>query len=137
MILRDSLLGSFELDWTNIYFKRNHEIYRGWLTLMDPYDIQEGVTGYLLVNIAVLGREDKVTVHDSAFIKDPLLTMEDTVTMPKLMLIDYAINIEIFRAENLIPLDEFSGNVDAYVIAKFSGNKIDSHVKTSCNPEWN
>ena len=23
-ILSDSLLGSFELDWTNAYFKRNH-----------------------------------------------------------------------------------------------------------------
>jgi hypothetical protein len=26
--------------------------------------------------------------------------------------------------------------VDAYVIAKFSGNKIDTSVKTSCNPQW-
>lgn len=50
--------------------------------------------------------------------------MEDTVTMPKLRLIDYAISIEIYRAENLVPLDEITGNVDAYVIAKFSGNKV-------------
>lgn len=105
LILKDSLLGSFELDWTNVYFKRNHEIYRGWLTLMDPLDVEEGVMGYLLVNIAVLGAHDKITVHDSAYIKDPLTTMEDTVTMPKLLLIDYAINVEVFRAENLIPLD--------------------------------
>jgi len=49
--------------------------------------------GYLLVNICVLGPNDKVTVHDSAFIKDPLTTMEDTVSMPKLKLIDYAITI--------------------------------------------
>lgn len=56
--------------------------------------------GYLLVNICILGPNDKVTVHDSAFIKDPvnihlfqLTTMEDTVTMPKLKLIDYAITI--------------------------------------------
>ena len=93
--------------------------------------------GYLLVNIAVLGIRDQVTVHDSAFIKDPLTTMEDTVTMPKLVLIDYAIHIELYRAENLIPLDEFSRDVDAYVIAKFSGNKVDSSVKSSCNPTWN
>lgn len=26
--------------------------------------------------------------------------------------------------------------MDAYVIAKFSGNKIDTSVKTSCNPQW-
>lgn len=42
---------------------------------MDPFDEEEGVTGYLLVSIAVLGENDKVTVHDSAFIKDPLTTI--------------------------------------------------------------
>lgn len=36
----------------------------------------------------------------------------------------------------MVPLDEFSGNVDAYAIAKFSGNKMNSSVKTSCNPQW-
>jgi hypothetical protein len=49
--------------------------------------------GYLLVNVAILGSNDKVTIHDSSFIKDPLTTMEDTITMPKLQLIDYGINI--------------------------------------------
>ena len=50
--------------------------------------------------------------------------MEDTVTMPKLKLIDYCITIDIYRGENLVPLDEFQGDVYAYVIAKFSGNKV-------------
>ena len=49
--------------------------------------------GYLLVNIAVLGKDDKITIHNSAFIKDPLTTIEDTVTMPMLQLIDYGLNI--------------------------------------------
>jgi hypothetical protein len=71
-ILSDSFIGNFELDWTNVYFKRNHEIYRAWITLTDPNDEFEGIVGYLLVNIAVLGPEDQVTVHDSAFIKDPV-----------------------------------------------------------------
>jgi hypothetical protein len=31
--------------------------------------------GYLMVSVAVLGPKDKVTVHDSAFIKDPLTTI--------------------------------------------------------------
>ena len=40
--------------------------------LSDPEDVVEGVMGYLLVNVAVLGPDDKVTIHDSAFIKDPV-----------------------------------------------------------------
>lgn len=64
--------------------------------------------------------------------------MEDTVTMPKLKLIDYCITIDIYRGENLVPLDEFQGDVYAYVIAKFSGNKVEtSPDKNGVNPEWN
>jgi hypothetical protein len=42
---------------------------------MDPNDEEEGIMGYLMVNVAILGENDKVTVHDSAFIKDPLTTI--------------------------------------------------------------
>lgn len=34
-----------------------------------------------------------------------MTTIEDTITMPKLQLIDYGLNIEVYRAENLVPLD--------------------------------
>ena len=40
--------------------------------MSDPDEENQGVMGYLLVNIAVLGPEDKVMVHDTAFIKDPV-----------------------------------------------------------------
>jgi len=36
-----------------------------------------------------------------------------------------------------VPLDLASRSVDAYVVAKFSGNKISSSVVASLNPEWN
>lgn len=37
-----------------------------------------------------------------------------------------------------MPLDLFSRNVDAYVVAKFSGNKVMTNtVKGTLNPEWN
>lgn len=66
-----------------------------------------------------------------------LTTIEDTVTNTKVPLIDYSLNIEVYRAENLIPLDLASRSVDAYVVAKFSGNKVSSEVISSLNPEWN
>lgn len=33
LLIKKSLMGMVELDWTNVYFRRNHEIYRGWLLL--------------------------------------------------------------------------------------------------------
>lgn len=35
------------------------------------------------------------------------------------------------------PLDMFNADIDAYVIAKYSGIKCKTSVKTSRNPEWN
>ena len=63
-----------------------------------------------------------------------LTTIEDTITNSKVRLIDYTINAEIYRAESLIPLDLFSKNVDAYVVAKFSGCKVKTDTVTSLNP---
>jgi len=66
-----------------------------------------------------------------------LTTIEDTITNTKVPLIDYSIAVEVYRAESLIPLDLISRNVDAYVVAKFSGNKVKTSVISSLNPEWN
>lgn len=66
-----------------------------------------------------------------------MTTIEDTITNQKVRLIDYSITAEVYRAESLIPLDLFSKNVDAYVIAKFSGNKVKTDIVTGLNPEWN
>lgn len=45
------------------------------------------------MNVAVLGPNDKMTIHDSKYIKDPLTTLEETVTVQKLKTIDYTIRV--------------------------------------------
>lgn len=93
IIIKKSLVGVVEVDWTNIYFRRNHEIYRGWLCLTETDETEslDQPLGYLLVNVAILGPQDKQIVHDSKFIKDPLTTIEETITIKKMRLMDYAI----------------------------------------------
>lgn len=137
LIIKKAVTGVVELDWTSVYFRRNHEVYRGWLTISDPEELNDGVTGYLLVNIAVLGPSDKMVIHDSQYIKDPLTTLEETVTIQKLKTIDYTIRVEVYRAEHLLPIDGVIGGADAFVTAKFSGKKVKSSRKKSANPEWN
>ena len=53
-------------------------------------------------------------------------------------MIDYSITVEVYRAESLVPLDLAARSVDAYVIAKFSGSKVQTpYVRKTLNPEWN
>lgn len=91
----------------------------------------------MLVNIAVLGPNDQMTIHDSRYIKDPLTTLEETITVQKLKTVDYTMKVEVYRAEHLLPLNGVIGGADAFVVAKFSGKKIKTSRKKSANPEWN
>lgn len=58
------IIGVYELDISSIYFQHNHEYYHTWLTLTDPSDEIEGATGYLFVNVSVLGPKDEPVIHD-------------------------------------------------------------------------
>lgn len=52
------------MDLTSVYFQLNHEYFHTWLTLTDPEDEIEGPTGYLFVNVSVLGPNDEPVIHD-------------------------------------------------------------------------
>jgi hypothetical protein len=62
-LIKSAIIGVYEMDLTTIYFHQDHEYYQTWLTLTDPTDTREGVMGYLLVNINVLGPNDEMVVH--------------------------------------------------------------------------
>lgn len=42
-LIKDAILGSYEIDLTSVYFSYNHELYQIWLTLTDPTDEREGI----------------------------------------------------------------------------------------------
>jgi len=50
-LFADAIMGLYELDMSSIYFMYHHEIYMGWLTLYSSDPEEEGVRGYLKVNI--------------------------------------------------------------------------------------
>lgn len=43
----------------------------------------------------------------------------------------------MYRAESIVPVDLIKADINAYVVAKFSGNKVQTSVVSSLNPEWN
>ena len=70
-LVRDTLLGIYELDLTSIYFAYQHEYYRVWMAVTDPTDAVEGSTGFVNANISVLGPDDELPVHDLSTEKAP------------------------------------------------------------------
>lgn len=137
IVLKDAVIGQYQMDLTSIYFSLNHELYHTWLTLSDPTDEREGIMGYLFVNVAVLGPNDEPVVHDVSSEKKADAADEKQIMPMKIKQTSYSLIIHLYKGENMVPLDLISSEIDAYVQVKYAGIKLRSNVVTSRNPEWN
>jgi len=64
LVQPDTLIGTFEMDLTTVYFSLNHEMYQVTLLLYDPEDKDVSISGMLKVNVEVLGPDDEPNVHN-------------------------------------------------------------------------
>lgn len=61
----DGRVGTYQVDMIQIYSSRDHEMYRRWGTLRDPYNEDDpGPRGLLKFSVACLGPGDKQRPHD-------------------------------------------------------------------------
>ena len=63
LVRKNVLIGSFEFDLTQVYYRKHHELYKQWIALTDITGDNEGVQGYLQVTIVVLGPKDEQYIH--------------------------------------------------------------------------
>jgi hypothetical protein len=104
-LLGNTIIGQYELDLTAIYFNYNHEFYRTFITLSDPTDEREGVMGYILANIAVLGPNDEPVVHDVSTEKKADATKEEALVPRKIKQWGHQIQVNLIKGEHMVPLD--------------------------------
>lgn len=104
-IARDSIIGSYELDLTSVYFALNHELFQIYLTLTDPTDEREGIMGYLKVTLECLGPNDEPNVHDVTTDSDPNKTKEKNFFSSKIKQEGHCVQMNVYRAEALAPMN--------------------------------
>ncbi len=74
-LIKDTILGAFELDITSVYFSLDHEYYQSTLILVDPEEEAGGITvGMLKVSVQVLGPDDEPVIHDINYRKNPVIS---------------------------------------------------------------
>jgi len=62
---RDDVIGTYVVDSTYVYFRKNHEIHRTWVGLINDEDVEDiAIQGYLKLSIQIIGPGDKLVVHD-------------------------------------------------------------------------
>lgn len=77
-IFKNELIGEFEFDISQIYFKKDHALLHKWIALSDPYgDDYSEITGYLKVSISITctGDEAIQITEDNAETEDTDILM--------------------------------------------------------------
>jgi len=136
MVQPDTLIGTFEVDITTIYFSLNHEICNATLLLYDPDDKSASTSGMLKVNLECLGPKDEPNVHN-AITQTPNTNKEKIMKPAALKPIGHNVEVNFFRAEHLPILDFSTEGIDAFAVVKYAGVVKSTKIVTSFNPEWN
>ncbi|ETV96991.1 hypothetical protein H310_09840 [Aphanomyces invadans] len=117
-------IGYFRIDVPYVYYQKNHEMYRQWVALVKSAgESEQGVQGYLLLSIAVLGPGDKYHIHDVTDVKEE---NEMVLMPPRLSQALHFLVVTVHRAEGLPNMDKTmvsKGGIDAYVKVQFAGEK--------------
>ncbi|KAH7460642.1 Myoferlin [Phytophthora ramorum] len=150
-VLKDNLIGIYQLDCLSVYTLPDHELYRQWIAVHDNLNAKDrGIQGFLLVSVVVLGPGDALRVHDrEAEIEQELVEAtgerpaddNGPATTPPLVLVPPAIELKlqflvvrVLRAEHLPAMDTGglligAQGIDAFLQVVFAAN---APSKTSC-----
>lgn len=142
VLLKNVLIGSYVFDAQQVYFQKDHEMYRQWVALMNDDDPEcNGVQGYLKLSVSIIGPGDKLKVHDEeeemrkereAMAKSGGQDISSQVMMPPTIRKEWKYIVTSFhRAEYLPVMDQnirqigglLQNGTDAYCQIEFSGGK--------------
>lgn len=160
VILKNDLIGAYAFDAAQVYYKKDHEMHRIWVALMNDEDPEDtGVQGYLKLSVQIVGPGDKLKVHDEeedmkkereAMLKSGG-DIGSMVVMPPTIKKEWKYLVTtVYRAEYLPVMDQSVAQVltkngtDAFFQVEFAGGKpLKTKVKTvkgdrsAMNPRFN
>eukprot|EP00475_Leptophrys_vorax_P032002 TRINITY_DN4892_c1_g1_i3.p1 TRINITY_DN4892_c1_g1~~TRINITY_DN4892_c1_g1_i3.p1 ORF type:complete len:1239 (+),score=404.15 TRINITY_DN4892_c1_g1_i3:101-3817(+) len=131
-LLRDVLIGAFDFDMSQVYYRKNHEIHKVWVALTDVTGEFQGVQGYLKVSVTVLGPGDKLFIHeDDEEEEESMVLMPPTIEQK-----GYLLGVQTYLGQDLpvMDLDGILGNkCDPYVQVEFGGRVSKGTKKKGLN----
>lgn len=129
-VLKNSLIGNYEVDIQRIYSEKDHCIKHMWLALSNVEKDLNEIMGYIKVSMSVTGESDDQVELDVEPIAS--ITKEKKVLMPPhIERKTYQLTIELIQGRNLKPVD--GKTVDSYIGVEFGQIyiKTDPVMKTT------
>lgn len=138
----DKLIGSYELELSQVYKMRRHELTKEWVALVG---VEGGCAGYLLVTVSVTNVKEQLDDEEEEDVVD-----SDQIQFPSsIQLEQFELLAEVFRGEGLPAMDTLSkvtggAGLDPFVAMSFGASgtvrtEIASKVEGSTdrrNPLW-
>jgi hypothetical protein len=144
-LLTRDLVGQFFFDATTVYYEKDHEIWRKWVTLTAPHserkrffgkDAHGGVQGYLKLSLTLLGPDDPPNKHEEE--EEEEEAAGGAILLPPTLKRRLVyLRIDVLCASHLPRMDSTgTAGIDAYAKIRFNGYKVKTAVQTTQNPEW-
>ena len=149
---KNSLIGSFEIDISHVYFSKDHAILHKWVAISNIEKEFTKISGFVKLSVQVYTQGDKQILLTEEEVKgqssvtnmglsnsqDPQFQQDSQHFLMSSMVKthSYQLVISIFKAENLIKADTF-GSIDPFILIQFGKMKFKTKIiKNNPNPEW-
>ena len=122
-MFRDEMIGLYEFDMTNIYFRKDHVMHNQWIALCNPEGEDfSAVAGNLKISIAVQGPGDEqVQLNDEAGDQGA----DAATLMPATIKKEYKqLKIRFIQIENMVNVDGMWGSADPFFKCTYQGKKM-------------
>ena len=136
--LQDDLLGSWTTDLTEVWNRRDHQLFRKWVGLIDVTGAQPGARGYVKLTATLIPPGAVPPANDAAAVAAADRAAFAPMMPPATAITPYELIVELHRAEDLPEMDSgvAGAQCDAYGKVEFMGIAAESQVMKSQSPDW-
>jgi hypothetical protein len=118
-LIKDEMIGMFELDLGFIYLRDQHMLSDQWVSLSNPFIDFSDIRGYLQLSVQVIGPGDEpVELSINEEKKEDMEAMMSPSICPEY----YQIVVDVFQGQKLAMMDQSIGILG-------SKQKIDAYIK--------
>lgn len=131
-MLKNAIIGNYEIDLSFIYFKDDHVILNQWVGLSNTSSKKfNELSGYLKISVSVIGPDDnQVALTDDYGIEQT--DKEVLLLPPHISMKYYQFKFRIIKAQCLPKMDTI-GDCDAYIKVNYLGKSLKTRTVAQKN----
>ncbi|KAL4472061.1 hypothetical protein ABPG72_007110 [Tetrahymena utriculariae] len=140
-LLQDEIIGTYQLDLTQIYLEKDHLLEHKWIGITNVDQDFSKIQGFIKISAKLIHQDDKnyIFLKEETDQEEKQRTKQNILKVlfsPSVQQESYIIKVKLFRALNLKKMD-LIGHIDPYIIFEYGGIEYKTKwIDNNKNPEW-